>query len=192
MARINLLPWRETQRADRIRQFRIAVASAALVAVGIIVVIHLHIEARIAIQERRNTMLTAAISEIEADSTKLKELEKREKLIRARMNVIQELQLSRPLAVQLFDSLARTIPDAVHISTAREQERTLLLAGVAESNAAVSEYLRSLENWETFGTPTLSGITARPEGGQRLSLFQLRVPRLAASPAPETKRKPSL
>jgi type IV pilus assembly protein PilN len=191
MARINLLPWRETQRADRVRQFQIAVASAAFVAVGIIVVIHLHIEARVAIQERRNTMLTAVITGIETDIAKLKELEKREKLIRARMNVIQELQLSRPLAVQLFDSLARTIPDTVYISAAREQERTLLLTGVAESNAAVSEYLRSLEDWETFGIPTLSGITARPEGGQRLSLFQLSVPRHAANPASDTTGKPS-
>jgi type IV pilus assembly protein PilN len=179
MARINLLPWRETQRLERARQVKLLAVLAALVALGLLAAIHLQIEAQITTQNQRNGMLKTAIAEFEAELETLKALQQREGLIRARMNVIQRLQLSRPLAVQLFDSLARTIPQEVYVNAVSERNRTLLISGTAQSDAAVSAYLRSLEAWHRFGTPQLSIITTRPQTDRRVSAFELRVPTLA-------------
>ena len=61
----------------------------------------------------------------------------------ARMNIIEQLQTSRPEIVHLFDELVRTIPEGVHLSSLSQNGAALELKGVAQSSARVSAYMRA-------------------------------------------------
>ena len=112
MARINLLPWREAERRRRQRDFahrwRDRLGLAAVLALAV----HFQVEGMIEAQQARNQFLK---TEIAAPNIKIKEiqaLEETKAKLLARMNIIQQLQESRPEVVQLFDELVTTIPEA--------------------------------------------------------------------------------
>jgi len=98
----------------------------------------------------------------------------KEKLL-ARMNIIQELQTRRPEIVHLFDELARSIPDGIYLTEARQEGRTITLKGVAQSNARVSSFMRNLDRSAWFTKPRLEVIEADDKSRVRISRFVLTV-----------------
>ena len=92
----------------------------------------------------------------------------------ARMNVIQELQSSRPESVHLMDEMVRTLPDGVYLNAFNQKGRGLTMKGVAQSNARVSDYMRSIEDSEWFGGPRLDLSKSSIEKRRRIANFTLR------------------
>ena len=90
------------------------------------------------------------------------------------MEVIQNLQATRPGVVHLFDELINTLPEGVHLSKLDQKGSAITLAGRAESNARVSSYMRNIEESEWIGKPTLDVIATKDGEGIRVSEFTLR------------------
>jgi type IV pilus assembly protein PilN len=63
--------------------------------------------------------------------------------------------------VHLFDSLVRTIPDGVVLTSIKQEGQKLTLEGRSQSNARVSTYLRNLESSGWMTNPDLAIIEAR-------------------------------
>ncbi|RKZ35719.1 MAG: pilus assembly protein PilN, partial [Gammaproteobacteria bacterium] len=113
MPRINLLPWREELRARKQKEFGIAAGIAALVMVAIIGAVHFQFNAMMEFQQSRNKYLEDQIAGLDKRIDEIKELEEKKKNLLARMEIIQQLQSSRPEVVHLFDELVTTLPDGV-------------------------------------------------------------------------------
>src|SRR5690606_4229383 len=79
----------------------------------------------------------------------------------ASKEVIEELQANRSQMVQLFDSLVRTIPDGVVLTSIKQDNEILTLEGRSQSNARVSTYMRNLEGSGWMTRPELSIIEAK-------------------------------
>jgi type IV pilus assembly protein PilN len=63
--------------------------------------------------------------------------------------------------VHLFDSLVRTIPDGVTLTSIKQEGDKLTLEGRSQSNARVSTYMRNLEGSGWMTKPDLSIIEAK-------------------------------
>jgi type IV pilus assembly protein PilN len=63
--------------------------------------------------------------------------------------------------VHLFDSLVRTIPDGVVLTSIKQEGEKLTLEGRSQSNARVSTYMRNLEGSGWMTRPELSIIEAK-------------------------------
>ena len=63
--------------------------------------------------------------------------------------------------VHLFDSLVRTIPDGVILTSVQQEGDKLTLQGRSQSNARVSNYMRNLESAGWMTKPELSVIEAK-------------------------------
>ena len=63
--------------------------------------------------------------------------------------------------VHLFDSLVRTIPDGVILTSIKQEGDKLTLEGRSQSNARVSTYMRNLEGSGWMTKPDLSIIEAK-------------------------------
>src|SRR3546814_3439142 len=74
----------------------------------------------------------------------------------ARKEVIEQLQANRSKMVHLFDSLVRTIPDGVILTSVQQEGDKLTLQGRSQSNARVSNYMRNLESAGWMTKPELS------------------------------------
>jgi type IV pilus assembly protein PilN len=172
MARINLLPWREAERKRHKREFAIASAIALGLSAVAALLVHIQIETWIDGQETRNRFLADQISQLERQIKEIKSLEETKANLLARMNIIQQLQESRPEVVRLFDELVSTIPDGVFLTKLEQTGRNVVLEGRAQSNARVSAFMRNVEGSGWIGNPRLLLIENKDKTG--LSFDQIR------------------
>lgn len=184
MARINLLPWREERRKQRQKEFGMMLAGSALGAVLLAFLIISFYKGQISGQNERNTYLRDRITEVDKQIKEIEELDKKKAKLLARKEVIEQLQANRSQMVHLFDSLVRTIPDGAVLTSIKQDEKTLTLAGRAQSNARVSTYLRNLESSGWMTNPDLSIIEAKGNDKGLPYEFKLRV-QLANPNAPK-------
>lgn len=161
MARINLLPWRAERRKQRQREFGVMLGMAALAGVLLSAFIWLYYSAQIDGQNERNAYLQGEITKVETQIGEIDKLDKQKARLLARKKVIEELQANRSQMVHLFDSLVRTIPDGVSLTSLKQEGDLLTLEGRAQSNARVSTYMRNLESAGWMKDPDLSIIEAK-------------------------------
>lgn len=179
MAKINLLPWREELRKERQKQFGIAAGIAAVAMVVVIGLVHFYIADQISNQLSRNSFLEAEIKKLDAKIAEIKDLEKQKTNLLARMNIIQQLQRSRPEVVHVFDELISTLPEGVYLTEIVNQGSVITVKGFAQSNARVSSYMRNVDAAGWLANPKLSVIITKEAERQRTSEFTLLMSRKA-------------
>lgn len=155
MARINLLPWRAERRELRKREFFMQLGVAAAVAIVVVILWGLFMDARIGNQNDRNDYLTDEIKQLDAKIAEIKDLQKTKAQLLARKQIIEQLQENRAQMVHLFDELVQTIPDGARLTSFKQNGDVLTLDGVAQSNATVAEYMRKIEASPWLGTADL-------------------------------------
>lgn len=174
MAKINLLPWRETLRKERQKEFMTLLGFGAAIAVVLVLLTHFQINNMINGQERRNQFLTNEIKILDEKIKEIKKLDSTRQALLERMEVIQNLQATRPEIVHLFDELVTTLPDGVHLTKLEQKGVKITIGGRAESNARVSSYMRNIEGSEWIDKPALDIIATELANGLRISEFSLR------------------
>lgn len=190
MTSINLLPWREERRQRRQRQFVASLGAAVLIGALAVVGAHLFVADQIAGQQARNQFLQSEIARLNRIAEEMKKLGETKARLLARLDIIQNLQTSRPTMVRIFDSLARIAPDTLYLSSLRSSGGDISMTGTALSNYVVSDFMRRIAGSQQFGEPVLRLIDNRDVAGVRVSVFELNVPRKAASP-PDGARTPA-
>lgn len=167
MAKINLLPWRQEQRKEQLRQFvTIMVLSLVLVLVGVGAV-YFQYSRLIGIQNSRNSYLQQHITEVEKQIKEINDLAAKKERLLARMEIIQQLQRNRPEVVRLFDEMVRVMPDGVYLTSFKQQGTNLLMTGEAQSNARVSALMRNIDQSEWLTNPQLVVIETGKSGEAR-------------------------
>jgi len=175
MPRINLLPWREELRSEKQRQFINVAAGAAVVMLGVIVLVHLRMAGVINDQDNRNKYLDEQIAIVDKQITEITTLEKEKAALLERMKVIQELQGTRPVIVHLFDEISKTLPDQVVLLSLKRSNQNLTMTGIADSNDYVSQFMRNLDESPWLTQPKLSVIEANKKTYPNASWFNLVV-----------------
>lgn len=184
MSRVNLLPWRRVHRQRRQSEFLAMLGAGSLVAIVMVVVWQLIALAAAGRQEDRNNILRGEIALLDVKIREIKDLQAQKTRLQARMDVIQELQVKRPMSVRLFDALARSTPEGAFLTNFVQHDSTLSLQGWAQSNARVSTYMHQLDASEDFDPSTLLVARAGEHRSMHASQFELRVPQHLAKDEP--------
>ena len=180
MPHINLLPWREEQRTQRNKDFLVTCAVFALITLCAIGGVHYWFNQLIGHQDARNSYLEDQITSLNKKIGAIKDLKSEREALLARMQIIEQLQASRPEIVHLFDEIVLTLPDGVFYTKITQKGRGLNLEGIAQSNARVSTLMRNIEASPWLDRPVLDEIVRRNKPaipGQdllRLSDFKLK------------------
>lgn len=187
MAHINLLPWRETLRKEKQRQFYSMLGLTAVIGLATVIGAHIFFSSLIENQNSRNAALNTEISMVDKKIKEIKELDKTKQALIDRMEIIQQLQRSRPEIVHIFDEMVTTLPNGLYLSELIQKENSLKIKGMAESDARVSNYMRNLEASPWLASPKLSVIQSRPGKEKNDSLnirnFVLEVSKETPKPA---------
>jgi type IV pilus assembly protein PilN len=184
---INLLPHREVARKRRRDAFNVALGTSALLGGLIAGLIFLWFQSEIESQQDRNQLLQTEIKQFDAQIKDIAGLEAEIAALRARQQAVEDLQADRNLPVHLLTELVTQLPDGVYIASMRQENQSVTLQGVAQSNERVSELLRNLANntpW--FTKPELVEIVAgsvslSPREQRRVANFTIRVRLVRAS-----------
>jgi type IV pilus assembly protein PilN len=175
MARINLLPWREEARRERQRQFLYSLMGTLVLGAILVLIVGLFFDQRISHQEARNQTIQVEINRLQQRINRIAELEKTRNRLLSRKEIIESLQASRSLTVELLDKLAKTIPVGVTLTTVRQQGNNLTLMGTSQSNARVSAYLQSLEQMDLFVSPELQYVRAAEKPANRTEAYEFAI-----------------
>ncbi|MBT8137292.1 MAG: PilN domain-containing protein [Gammaproteobacteria bacterium] len=173
MPRINLLPWREELRKERQRNFAVAAAGAVLIGAAAVFGAKSMVNGQIEHQVNRNDMLKAEIKRLDEQIGEIRDLESKKERLLARMQIIEQLQRSRPEVVHLFDELARTLPDGVHLDLVKQAGKRITLRGKAQSSTRVSAYMRNIDRSAWLTDPGLDVVETKDTGPSRSSEFTI-------------------
>jgi len=174
MAQINLLPWREELRKQRRTEYLTLLGIFAVIALLVWGAVHWHFNERIDYQKSRNAFLQAEITKLDKKIKEIQELEKEKERLLARMKAIETLQTSRPIIVHIFDELVDSLPEGVYLKEISQTGSKIVIKGVAQSNARVSNYMRNVEKSDWLKNPTLDIIQTATEDGRRIANFTLQ------------------
>jgi len=169
VAHINLLPWRERLREERKREFFTILVGVVIISAGILFLVDRYFNGQIDLQMSRNDFLRVEITVLDERVAEINELRQQKEDIRSRMNVITDLQGTRPVIVRIFDELVKTLPDGVYYESLVRVDNTISIEGIAESYARITELLRRLDDSEWFQESDLDDISAVNPGNNSLT-----------------------
>ena len=153
---INLLPWRERLREERRREFLTIMMGFVIISGGLVFLLDRYFNGEITMQQARNVFVRAEITLLDAQVAEINQLRQQKEDIRARMNVITDLQGTRPVIVRIFDEMVRTLPDGIFYEQVQRIEDVIAVEGIAESSARITELMRNLDDSEWFKATDLS------------------------------------
>ena len=133
-------------------------AGMVFVGAGAVYLVNMEVESQIENQNRRNDFITQETKKLDAQIKEISELKKQRSSLIERMKIIQDLQGNRPIIVQMFDELVRTVPDGVYYKQVKATGDKVSITGFAESNNRVSNLMRNLDASPLFQSPNLSKV----------------------------------
>ncbi|HLU07459.1 MAG TPA: PilN domain-containing protein [Woeseiaceae bacterium] len=171
MPRINLLPWREEERKKRQRDFLIATGGAFVAAIAVVGLTMFFYGQMIDGQKARNSRLQAEIAELDKSIKEIDGLEAQKARLLARMEIIEQLQRSRPEIVHLFDEVTRQLPEGVYLTGMKQSGSQVEVTGVAQSSTRVSALMRQIDRSEWLTDPDVVKVETTDQGPARQARF---------------------
>jgi type IV pilus assembly protein PilN len=193
MPRINLLPWRAEQRLQRRNQFFMGLGGAIVAALVVVAFLRFVVwEGFINNQNKRNQILNDEITALDKRINEINDLDAKKQRLLARMDIIEQLQRSRPEIVHVFDQLVRTLPDGVNLTMVKQNEQRIELKGLAESNTRVSAFMRNVDKSGWLKDPDLEVVEVKPDKrgieGSKSSEFKIFAKQVSTTAAVEKQK----
>jgi type IV pilus assembly protein PilN len=173
MPRINLLPWRESERKRKRQEFILSIGAAVATAALVTLVGRWHMGASIEHQNDRNRLLGDEIAELDKQIKEIDGLENQKRRLLARMEIIETLQRSRPEIVHILDEIVRILPEGVYLTYLKQSGTRFELRGVAQSSTRVSAFMRNIDSSEWLADPALRIVETKSRDGGRGADFTL-------------------
>ena len=87
------------------------------------------------------------------------------------MEIIEQLQRSRPEIVHLFDEITRQLPEGVYLTGMKQSGAAVELKGVAQSSTRVSALMRQVDSSDWMTDPGVVKVETTESGPARQSEF---------------------
>ena len=162
MIRINLLPFRAARKKENIRrQVSIYVLSVAFLFI-VMIYFFLQLNSTLNGLKEEEQKLQAELKTYEETIKRIAELEKKIKEIRAKLDVIKELEKNKTGPVRLLDEIAMAVPkDKLWLTSLKESGGMLTLTGTAMDNETVALFMINLEQSEHVSAVDLQSTRLR-------------------------------
>ena len=194
MILINLLPHREAARKRRRETFQITMFASFLLGLLIAGAIYWWFQMLITEQQAKNDFLQTEINVLGVQIKEIATIEEEIASLRARQKAVEDLQSDRNLPVHLLTELVHQLPDGVYITSLKQENQTVTMQGMAQSNERVSEMLRNLSsNTPWLSKPELveiiaSNLALSARDQRRVATFNLRFQLVRSSDAEKAKQ----
>ena len=148
-----------------------ALGGAVLIAGFIMMATKLTVKQWIQNQESRNTVLKTEITELDRQIDQILGLENQKERLLARMDIIEQLQRSRPEIVHLFDELVDALPEGVFLTDITQAAARIEISGTAQSSTRVSALMRNIDGSDWLRDPGLDVVQTVVNGAARNAQF---------------------
>ena len=97
----------------------------------------------IAGQQQRNSFLQTEIAKLDIQIKDIASLKAEIASLKARQKAVEDLQIDRNVPVHVLNELVRQVPEGIYITSLKQDNQTLNVAGIAQTQERVSEMLRN-------------------------------------------------
>lgn len=181
MILINLLPHREEKRQRKKVAFFAGLGVAAAAGLAVVGVWFLVVQQLTSAQQDRNAFLKAEIAKLEVQIKDIATLKAEIESLKARQKAVEDLQIDRNVPVHLLNELVKQTPEGIYFRTIKQDGQTLSVAGVAQTQERISEFLRNAAySSEWLTRPELiesraTSVTGANREQRRLFDFSMRL-----------------
>lgn len=181
MILINLLPHREEKRQRKKVAFFAGLGVAAAAGLAVVGVWFLVVQQLTSAQQDRNAFLQAEIAKLEVQIKDIATLKAEIESLKARQKAVEDLQIDRNVPVHLLNELVKQTPEGIYFRTIKQDGQTLSVAGVAQTQERISEFLRNAAySSEWLTRPELiesraTSVTGANREQRRLFDFSMRL-----------------
>ncbi len=175
MAHINLLPWREAQRARAKQQYLTILGGVAAFGALIILCANLVVGEMADRQQQRNAYLQQEIKKLDLQIAEIKRIKEQKALLLKRIEVIQTLQQERHVPVQVMNELARVMVPGVYLTRVEVKGHDVSMEGYCDSNNHLANMMRRVEQAHWLAEPRIHKIVAANNLNARENAFKLDV-----------------
>lgn len=145
MAKINLLPWRDKLRKEKQKQFLILLGMMVSLTALSMFAVHVFQEDRISYQEKRLAYIDSQVKHLDRRIREIRLIEFTRRNLEKRIKKVRDLERNRAEVVHLFHELTTRLPQAVYLKQVIQNDRKIILKGVAQDNKNVSDYISELD-----------------------------------------------
>ena len=171
MITVNLLPTRELKRRAALRR-QLYLAGGILGAALLVIVMLWSQDARTVDQlEVEQRVLRAELARLKKIVEEVNILETRQKLLRTRLETIQQLRRDQTGPVRMLDELGRGLPDQAWLEALEEKAGVYQASGYAQTNFAVADLLKNLQRSKEFGSVDLVSSELAVIEGEAIKKF---------------------
>jgi type IV pilus assembly protein PilN len=140
---INLLPHREERRQRRKIAFYAGLGVAAMVGLALVGIWYVVVQELVSGQQQRNAFLQNEIAKLDLQIKDIASLKADISSLKARQKAVEDLQIDRNVPVHILNELVRQVPEGMYITSIKQDGQNLSVAGVAQTQERVSEFLRN-------------------------------------------------
>lgn len=178
MIRINLLPYRAQRRQGQILQH-------LTILLGMILITSMSMFIADVIKTSELTTLEDEFSSLKAQNNvlkkkigKIRNLDKLRQEVERKLELIDKLQEGRFHSLVTLNGLAEVIPENVWLTSVSDSSGTLAISGLGESNKAVANFMRALDQSPLFANISLQTISRTQSGNVPVRMFSLTMSRI--------------
>jgi type IV pilus assembly protein PilN len=195
MIRINLLPFRAARKKENIRRQLMIYGLSVVFLLCIMGWGFIHLTTTLSDLKTEEDTKQKELKSFEVTIKKIGELEKKIKEIRAKLEVIKELERNKTGPVHLLDEIALAVPrEKLWLSSMKENRGSLTLTGTAMDNETIALFMTNLEKSEYISGVDLQSAKLRtiPEYKLNVADFVLEAKTYAfkEKAAPPAAKKP--
>jgi type IV pilus assembly protein PilN len=176
---INLLPHREERRRRRKIAFFAGLGLSAVAGLAVVGAWYLVVEQLVSGQQQRNQFLQSEITKLEVQIKDIATLRAEIGGLKSRQRAVEDLQIDRNVPVHILNELVRQTPEGIYLTSVRQENQTLSVTGIAQTQERVSEFLRNTAyNSEWLVRPELiesKATSAQAANREQKRLFDFSV-----------------
>lgn len=143
--KINLLPWRDTQREQHKRRFVSLLVLGVLFAVSLQWLAGSYLSKQNQQQQSRLIYLSAYINQLDQRIHSLKQVEGEHKALLTRLDVVEHLQSQRNKTTQFMNAIPDLVPAGVYVDKIKMNGGRIEMSGISDTTSRLATMLDKLE-----------------------------------------------
>jgi len=187
MIRINLLPYRTERRKNQILQHLAWFFASLTVVVVLLVFVDIYGNEELAGLQGEFDKLQTQNKELKKKIGKIKDLDNLRGDVERKLDLVDKLQQGRFESLTTLWSLSELIPENVWLKSFNDRAGALSVSGVGESNGAVADFMRALDQSAEFDRISLLVISRQELGGVPVRSFNMTMNRASESSQDDKK-----
>lgn len=188
MIRINLLPVKAAQKKEMLKGQLMVVVLALIVTVGVCGAAYTHIVGEVDDVQKQIDQKKSKIAQLQKVIKEVKDFEKRQKDLRAKLDVLEQLKTARIGPVYLLDELYKAIPEKLWLTKYKEGSGRAQISGIGASEKTVATFMRNLEESASYEGVELKVTKQRVQDKIKFQEFELSCKTVSGKPESKAEK----